>query len=1784
MVNVHSPTYREAINHTDDSAKPPVTGSPDAKRHAGLDFTNISLNRVDLVIVTSETVSKKSLTEYTHDVGHNGLKEFLSIDLPQARIIPCELNLQDNLDGDLSYPATKLLKIVLEARRTDPYRPIIFIAHSLSGVVAKLALLLASKNPEFHPIADSTRGIAFFGTPQREAIYDEELRELLAGETFRAPLKLGSKDVCTDSGSVFSMQSRGRLALSLDSLHVAWVNIYAKQLRVASFYETIAPVVPFKIAVLGLAGESIVALNTSHNKLLHVDSRNDKSYRRIRDRLAWMLNEALESDASRRYIGFDGVKLLERLWPGELVSCEYKKPLPAIGTSSWFLSHSSYRAWLDTKDSGLFWLKGKPGAGKSTLMRFLTRDLRGHHQDVADTSSQYYKRQSPSAIVCSYFVDYTAPPRSSELILRSLVHQVLARQPSLMQFVPASLKQHQYWKDDSDFSLSATLHHLSSHNRIIILIDGLDEANEIIQHNLISALCQLKQPQRLDRTKAPTVNNSPNPTTQTQLKIGISSRRYLSDIGLDEDLQCYYVDLSLGDAAKGLKEDAWVILESRLHLGQTETPEVLTPILEQLASKQDTAGILLWAQVIVKAITSSFGGATGGYFPNSKHMEQRNQHDFAALLLSGPRSQALVENIAGLPKQLSSLYQSCLDRHDDQVKSVAHQALKWILVAQKPLTLVELSDVLTPRSPRHLKASTDYSSQEMLHKALGGLIEVINSEVYFVHQSVKDFLLYDFIDKRQDGSREHASPQLLNFHRDSLISCIDYLGAVESNEYTALPTVEVKALSLRWPFLSYAATYWHSHLELSNLQAIAQRSLNRLSSPESLIFKLWFEIWKYHQSRGGSGQRGLPERPTKVIVWCLLGNKAQVSHSLNERSMMANGRSRSDNQWTPLMAAAWSGHNEIVTLLLSRPEVRDSRPQQKAEALIYAIERGHTAVAQSLTAFFANPAAGPRVLNTVVNHETALSAAIVSYDLCLAQLLLDLGADPMLHLDRRVHRQRRCGVRNSLHYAIYSGVVEPLSLLLDSLPESERQHQYRELLPIASCRGATSSIQYLVRNADIPQLHEGTTALQLAARFGHADVVDILLNHGAPMHHEDKTVVYTIFQFACHFDKTQAARLMQHSSAQWVEGAFFHACQSVSAPTVKHLLSSGVSARVAKEGIPALQWVLIDGESFPGIGFGKPAHEESRIEVLKLLLDAGSDVNKTDGSGQTSLHLAANRGEKQITAFLISRGVDVNLRDRHGNTALDIAASSGDTHWIHSFILAGSEISSRTWKSVLASADVEAACYILDSVTKTASALWPSHSGHGTSFTGLDPHPSEVYFQFLNYHPPQRFTKAANYLRYMHITDYANVRIETCAPLSLWSSFTRWWEEFTGTRWLWWPLPAPLPRLRRGETYIHWKCHGCHGNVHSDVIPQQLGQEVEMLIDFQRRLLQIWPGEAPQFQQVAIPSTASNALQHNPLPHGQAALPVENLPLDPRSQSSTAPSAGDTEAFELQAFREQTHHNSNAAFEVKSDTDESEEESESEDDPDDDHPMRKGRYVHVKPRGFPLAHIDTEATPSECEFLEALHETYRARQSCFRRYLSIYRFSHWGFDRFTFWQGRFLSHSEGSEKDCYLPDAQESLDYDFTRAVDDGRPPISHEFFHQSYHNCPYICRRRGFMHQVWCNSKGDDVEARGTGAENHLPKIPKRYEKWDPERDPDCAQACWGLSAFELPNIIGCILYTFVLPVTLAVVFWILWLSDMGHEGDLQNATVPLFIFLALWAVLWTTIGKRGWNKSTAG
>jgi hypothetical protein len=63
-------------------------------------------------------------------------------------------------------------------------------------------------------------------------------------------------------------------------------------------------------------------------------------------------------------------------------------------TCKWFLNTAQYKSWMNAEislDHGFLWIKGKPGAGKSTLMKFL------------DTKAKASAKSNANCLVASFF-------------------------------------------------------------------------------------------------------------------------------------------------------------------------------------------------------------------------------------------------------------------------------------------------------------------------------------------------------------------------------------------------------------------------------------------------------------------------------------------------------------------------------------------------------------------------------------------------------------------------------------------------------------------------------------------------------------------------------------------------------------------------------------------------------------------------------------------------------------------------------------------------------------------------------------------------------------------------------------------------------------------------------------------------------------------------------------------------------------------------------------------------------------------------------------------------------------------------------------------------------------------------------------------------------------------------------------------------------------------------------------------------------------------------------------
>ncbi len=84
------------------------------------------------------------------------------------------------------------------------------------------------------------------------------------------------------------------------------------------------------------------------------------------------------------------------------------------------------------------------------------------------------------------------------------------------------------------------------------------------------------------------------------------------------------------------------------------------------------------------------------------------------------------------------------------------------------------------------------------------------------------------------------------------------------------------------------------------------------------------------------------------------------------------------------------------------------------------------------------------------------------------------------------------------------------------------------------------------------------------------------------------------------------------------------------------------------------------------------------VEIARLLLDAGADLEAEDADGSTPLHDACIHRHQEMVAFLIEQGADVSRRDHNAAYALSFAVSGGDTAVVRMVLDAGADLYHRS--------------------------------------------------------------------------------------------------------------------------------------------------------------------------------------------------------------------------------------------------------------------------------------------------------------------------------------------------------------------------------------------------------------------------------------------------------------------------------------------------------------------------
>ena len=109
------------------------------------------------------------------------------------------------------------------------------------------------------------------------------------------------------------------------------------------------------------------------------------------------------------------------------------------------------------------------------------------------------------------------------------------------------------------------------------------------------------------------------------------------------------------------------------------------------------------------------------------------------------------------------------------------------------------------------------------------------------------------------------------------------------------------------------------------------------------------------------------------------------------------------------------------------------------------------------------------------------------------------------------------------------------------------------------------------------------------------------------------------------------------------------AAENADVPMLRFLLKNGADPKLTSGGDNALMLAA-------GVGNNPSSNKESVVlEAVKILYEAGLDINAKDDNGDTAMHGAVLRGQNSVIRFLAERGAHINEKNRIGWTPLDMA-------------------------------------------------------------------------------------------------------------------------------------------------------------------------------------------------------------------------------------------------------------------------------------------------------------------------------------------------------------------------------------------------------------------------------------------------------------------------------------------------------------------------------------------------
>lgn len=368
---------------------------------------------------------------------------------------------------------------------------------------------------------------------------------------------------------------------------------------------------------------------------------------------------------------------------------------PALAnTCQWLLARADYTGWRNpdymNDHHGFMWIKSKPGAGKSTLMKFL----------LESTQTRY-----PDDTALSFFFNARGDAYGKSLIglYRHLLYQLLS---SVRRLIPSVIDDvsrlaSSGWQIETLRNIFRTAVLDLQSERVTCFIDALDESSEDEVRDLIDFFEDL---------------GNDVVAKGITFRVCFSSRHYPHV----ELVKCQYLNM---DNQPEHQQDITLYVRSKLRLSKGAISDEILVSIQQRAQ-----GVFLWVVLVVQILRKDY--------------QRGNMHKVRGHLDELPD---------GLHNLFHEMVNRDTDDRDDKRNFAS--ILQWIAFARRPLTPIELylfirsehSDFDFSRLWDH--DTVDFESVKLfILNCSRGLAEITTSgiipepTVQFIHESVRDYL------------------------------------------------------------------------------------------------------------------------------------------------------------------------------------------------------------------------------------------------------------------------------------------------------------------------------------------------------------------------------------------------------------------------------------------------------------------------------------------------------------------------------------------------------------------------------------------------------------------------------------------------------------------------------------------------------------------------------------------------------------------------------------------------------------------------------------------------------------------------------------------------------------------------------------------------------------------------------------------------------------------------------------------------------------------------------------